>query len=349
MKKKFISTTVIAILIVLGMSSSLFFNLFSFVRAGALTQMNFSNGNIVPYWFGDTCSFEDDLGCSYTFMATQATFESDDSNKVYDRYGNYTTNGGEEWIMPVPKTQNSSVVNQTAIKAGSLDIDVEKSTNGWRIVNKGNLVCKVKGTVQINGESVAYKLLFKDYRTELNKGMGLGMFVGANSTLSTSEETTFSGFSSSLDKSNLLYVAQTGTLNISGGKISNNNLTQTVFSDGTLNFSNGQISENQGSEVKNIIYLSSTGKFYMTGGEISNNKSTLEDSGVVFVDGGEFTMSGGEIINNTSSSYGAVKVAFGAQMTMDNGTISGNTSLCGGVFLGACVGFFFLTTLGVLI
>ena len=362
MKKKFISTTVIAILIALGMFSSLFFNLFSFVRASALTRMSFSSGNISPYWFTDTCSFEDDLASSYTFMATQA-LESDaviDDNTVLDRYGNYTNDGGATWIMPVPKTQTSSVVNQTAIQAGTLDIDVEKSTNGWRIVNKGNLMCKVKGTVQINGESVAYKLLFKDYRTELNKGMGLGMFVGANSTLSTSEENTFSGFSSSLDKSNLLYVAQTGTLNIDGGLFLNNNLTHTIFADGTLNFSDGRIFENQGSEVKNIIYLSSTGKFYMTGGKIINNFFTSTGNSMVLIDGGvfnmsggtisentsdangvgvcvsncgTFTMTGGEIINNSGNGYGAVQVANGAQMVMDDGDILQNSSLCGGVFV----------------
>lgn len=107
------------------------------------------------FWMTDTCTFTDKYNRTFTFLATQYTGEDfteefdtvsaqNMSSATYDRYGNYTYDG-VYWIMPVVKTQSAkNSVSTLRIAVGNLVIDVEMDETGWHIVNKGNLVCKVK-------------------------------------------------------------------------------------------------------------------------------------------------------------------------------------------------------------
>lgn len=118
---------------------------------------NLSEENYL-FWFTDTATFQDKYGDTYTFVATQATSEEDEdeSNKITDKYGNYSYDNGATWIMPVATTTQSST---RKISSGNLDIDVEVSSTGWRVVNKGTLVCKCKSQEGLN-------YLYYDYPQE---------------------------------------------------------------------------------------------------------------------------------------------------------------------------------------
>ena len=107
-----------------------------------------TDADLMFAWLTDVLQFVDDFGVPYYFRASSYSNESegDDSptpEKV-DRYGNYTYNlAGGTWIMPVPTKTNASSAGGIQTQAGTLDIDVEKTETGWRIVNKGNLICQV--------------------------------------------------------------------------------------------------------------------------------------------------------------------------------------------------------------
>lgn len=101
------------------------------------------------FWRTDTEYFIDDFGCPYYYIAMEFFEESDGdtseytSNRVYDRYGNWTEDGGTTWIMPV-QTTNTYAKSTFALSRGNLDIGVERTSTGWRIINKGTLACKVR-------------------------------------------------------------------------------------------------------------------------------------------------------------------------------------------------------------
>jgi len=149
-----------------------------------------------------------------------------------------------------------------------------------------------------------------------------------------------------------------GTFTMHGGNITGNTAEfaggGVYVSGGTFTMHGGNISGNHaqlGGGV--IIYGEST--FTMEGGNITGNTASHYD-GDVIIDGsgggvcveGDFIMKGGNISGNTAYDYGGgVLVVHGGVLTMENGTISGNSvnghndsddhSLTGGVGGGVSV------------
>ena len=109
------------------------------------------------FWYTDVAEFQDKYGQNYRFLAVQyfGVDDTDERVPIYDRYGNYTYGDGA-WIMPVQARSH--------INAGSLDIDVIINDEGWRIVNTGNMICKVKCLV--NGVEISDYSLYYDYPQE---------------------------------------------------------------------------------------------------------------------------------------------------------------------------------------
>lgn len=112
----------------------------------------------------DTVMFVDDFGVPYYFGASQYTDSQRENDasltpEKVDRYGNYTYDlAGGTWIMPVPTKTNTLSTSDVQMQAGNLvagnlDIDVEKTETGWRIVNKGNLGCRVTCLKGVNASS----------------------------------------------------------------------------------------------------------------------------------------------------------------------------------------------------
>ncbi|GHU85084.1 hypothetical protein FACS1894198_2240 [Clostridia bacterium] len=97
-----------------------------------------------------------------------------------------------------------------------------------------------------------------------------------------------------------------GTLSLSTGSAlrwSSSDLGGAVYNTGTLNMSGGVIT-NCDAGSGGAIY--NTGIFNMTGGEIFANKATVSGGGVFNEGGGEFSMTGGEISQNEAATGAAV-------------------------------------------
>jgi len=132
-----------------------------------------------------------------------------------------------------------------------------------------------------------------------------------------------------------LYIS--GTLNISGGSISNNCLgwapsygVGVYISTGTINMTGGEISNNSGTEFGAGVYVSSNSQFNMSGGSITSNKlssTTAAHGPGVYVDSNStFTMTGGSITDNTFGS-GSVGDVY----------IDGNFKVSGACFIKAVI------------
>lgn len=136
------------------------------------------------FWMTDTCTFTDKYNRTFTFYAANAS--ASDANKegqtaTYDRYGNYTYDG-IEWIMPVVKTQSAkNSVSTLRIVSGNLDIGVEMDETGWHIVNKGNLICIVRGTTTASDYD---NMLYYDYPPTKDYHMKRTINFGAVETVS---------------------------------------------------------------------------------------------------------------------------------------------------------------------
>ena len=140
------------------------------------------------FWFiTDSCTFTDKYNRTFTFYAAKAS--ASDANKegqtaTYDRYGNYTYDG-VSWIMPVVKTQSAknsvSTVSMLPI-VHNVDIDVEMDETGWHIVNKGNLICIVRGTTTTASDYD--NMLYYDYPPTKDYHMKRTINFGAVETVS---------------------------------------------------------------------------------------------------------------------------------------------------------------------
>ncbi len=100
-----------------------------------------------------------------------------------------------------------------------------------------------------------------------------------------------------------------GTLNMYGGKITGNSLSDNDINGGG-------------------VYVGQNGYFNLYGGEVSDNHAndTNESGGGVYVDDGTFTMEGGKVSGNTAKfDGGGVSVHGSGTFNMKGGEISGNT------------------------
>lgn len=129
-----------------------------------------------------------------------------------------------------------------------------------------------------------------------------------------------------------------GTMNMSGGKISNNeshtfyyyvsggaiSLTtdsNPVFTSATFNMSGGEISNNSSDALGGGVYVGGYGVMHMTGGTIANNTADYMGGGIALTAMTEVTPDG----------YSATTFEPQAgSFVMDGGTISGNVSRNGG-------------------
>jgi hypothetical protein len=159
----------------------------------------------------------------------------------------------------------------------------------------------------------------------------------------------------------LVQVNSGGTLELEVGSVLTGNTSTSgngggvsVADGGTLNMSGGKISGNtasNGSAHGGGVYVANGGKFTMSDGDISGNKTPAtgkggdKGGGGVFVDsGGEFTLSGGTVSGNTSSCDGGGVFVYGSggKFTMNGGTISGNSAQFGGGVYASAGGTFIM-------
>ena len=168
---------------------------------------------------------------------------------------------------------------------------------------------------------------------------GASFYVGNGSTFTLDSSKTISGFSAP-SAGGGLYIANGGIADIISGGIFNNSTTSSsgcgggIYNAGTLNISGGIISENTSISGGGIY---STGTIKMTDGTISgNNKSGSKSGDAVYLNGGTFTMSGGTISGNggsTGQGNGCVYIGGNALFTMSGGTIAQNKNMISCVYV----------------
>ncbi|MCD8205866.1 MAG: hypothetical protein LUD29_04570 [Clostridia bacterium] len=124
-----------------------------------------------------------------------------------------------------------------------------------------------------------------------------------------------------------VYASASATLEISGGRISENNATSS--------------SKGQGAGV--AVYGTAT----MSGGTISENAAGFYGGALIIADGATFTMTGGIMSGNTATRAGAVSISGkGSTLNMYGGEISGNSATTGngsGVYAGNSGTYFTMT------
>ena len=149
-----------------------------------------------------------------------------------------------------------------------------------------------------------------------------------------------------------------GTLTISGGKKSGNDVPGLLYVQGTCNMYSGvTVSDREGNNYFGGGVTVQGGTFHMYGGTIKNcginGGSMCYGGGVAVIYGGSFVMDGGEITNcyvtaNWEADWdprmitalgGGVYVSGGSSFVMNGGTISGNksTDMGGGVAVVASI------------
>ncbi len=132
-----------------------------------------------------------------------------------------------------------------------------------------------------------------------------------------------------------LYIDTTATLNLYGGSISGN----TVSNDGAVSVARGTTFNMYGGSISNNSTSHGTVRalstFHMYGGEISGNECTSGAAGGVYVSGTAIIEDGAVIVNNSSKrGGGGIHVESNGAVTINGGTITGNSAKGTGTYAG---------------
>ena len=134
-----------------------------------------------------------------------------------------------------------------------------------------------------------------------------------------------------------------GAMTLNGGTItrmslSGSNMGAITVDGGSFTMGNGELSSISASSANcGAVYVKNGGKFAMNGGKITGCTFKNQYSGAVALADGNMTMTDGTISGNTASEYnaaGGVLVNGTSSLAMSGGTIADNTAKRGG---GACV------------
>lgn len=135
-----------------------------------------------------------------------------------------------------------------------------------------------------------------------------------------------------------------GAMTLNGGTItrmslSGSNMGAITVDGGSFTMGNGELSSISASSSANCgaVYVKNGGTFAMNGGKITGCMFKNQYSGAVALAGGNMTMTEGTISGNTASEYnaaGGVLVNGTSSLAMSGGTIADNTAKRGG---GVCV------------
>ena len=229
---------------------------------------------------------------------------------------------------------------------------VTGSTRIYRLCNGAKVnICDCKAYTDSQGNYVAGKLvpgstlkggvvgLFKDKDSDATPAFTLysGIIDGTGVTNSNS------GIAIRMEKHGLVEIKggeirnctnpegvitmTGGTLNISGGKITDNNARAVLVSDGTLNFTGGEISDNTFTATEGVGIRVQKGSFTMTGGKITGNDAGSEGTAAAIrISDGTVRISGGEISGNTAFKAPGMLVV-GGNVTIEEGVLfTGNRS-----------------------
>ena len=114
-----------------------------------------------------------------------------------------------------------------------------------------------------------------------------------------------------------------------------------IFSLGTVQMDGGTVSNNEATDAGGGIYSAGKGKFKMSGGTISGNTAKNDEGGGLRVDGKGGEITGGKILNNTTNTTfdwggGGIFVNSGAELTIKNLLVTGNTAAGFGGGVGGC-------------
>lgn len=134
-----------------------------------------------------------------------------------------------------------------------------------------------------------------------------------------------------------------GAMTLNGGTItrmslSGSNMGAITVDGGSFTMGNGELSSISASSANcGAVYVKNGGKFAMNGGKITGCMFKNQYSGAVALADGNMTMTDGTISGNTASAYnaaGGVLVNGTSSLAMSGGTIADNTAKRGG---GVCV------------
>ena len=128
---------------------------------------------------------------------------------------------------------------------------------------------------------------------------------------------------------NIVSVAASGTLNLKGGTLTSTGCNRAVFTQGTVNMTGGEISNNISRENgRGAGIMLSSAVFNMSGGKISGNTTTNNGGGICAAGSSTVAISGSaQITDNTAASGGGIYAAGSSTLTIGGeAVVIGNTS-----------------------
>lgn len=266
------------------------------ISGNAAVAANANGGGV--YVFADTASFTMNGG---TILNNTAT----NGGGVFNLSGTFTMSGNAAIIDNIAANSAGNAGNG----GGVFNSGGHLIMNGGAI--SGNTTARIGGGVRNHGANAVF-----DMRGgEISGNISVGDAGGGVTNISGA------------------------TFNLYDGRISGNR--STVFSGGGINnqastlvMAGGEISGNTASSGSGVLNWSN-GRFIMEGGKISSNITTAAEGrgGGVFNFGpATFTMRGGAITGHTTASYGSGINNTGEEafVTIESGTISGNTAIVDG-------------------
>lgn len=153
--------------------------------------------------------------------------------------------------------------------------------------------------------------------------------VSGSDTVLTLKNTLVDGKNETVAYSSyLVFVTNSGTLNIEEGTELINNKTTAVYvnNNSFLNMNGGAIKKNTTVEKFGGGGIYSVGTTVINGGEISGNSSSIWGGGIL-AERGSLTLNGGEIKNNSAANGAGVTINGGAQAILDGASIIDNNAV----------------------
>lgn len=251
--------------------------------------------------------------------------------QTYQPLGDYTIALASSFCDNRNNTSGFVIKNGAKLILGDSEVNAEtiSTTNGGKITLDGNSGYKINGA------------LF-DIEAGGTLDANYGVVISNNSV-----NAGISGAGVNVD----------GTFNLNGATIKNNITSSNgggVYVTGTFNFNNGKIEKNESQSNGAGAYIANGGKAYLNNGTISSNKANGTNSngaaiylesgaylenknvtissneasqngaGIYIANGAEVLISGGMIINNTTTNGNGAGIYNLGDLTMTDGTISGN-------------------------
>lgn len=243
------------------------------------------------------------------------------------------------------KSNGSNVytITKSGFTTAMISVSNKNTLTTTNITINGNNVASSNAVLDISGSSTLNLNSNATVKGGKNSAYGGGIRVTGTSAFNMNGGTV-TGNSTSDHQGGGVHITENSTMTLNSGTISNNSSTNSEYGqgggifvwEGTLNIKGGTISGNTVTENGGGIWIGggtgSTTVLSITGNcNISSNTASYQGGGIYIGNPTKFTMSAGTISNNKASDAGGGIMIrdSGTNATITNGTISSNTATWG--------------------